>query len=614
VEWFARELRIRGLPPFYYPVSGRPGKSFLREISDAIEGSRRTIAFLTPAALTHEWVLLEIEAALQLDRTGDAQRLLLVLLEEVPDTDIPLLVRSRIRLNLFDPARAPGEFMRLLDLVGVPEKDRFDFIPEVGLPAREDLVTTVEADWRLNLGSPRDADPIVIFGLGYIGLSLAAALGDEGYTVLGVEQKPGKLRTMKAGASHFREPHLDATLHRVFSAGRFSASERVDAALQRAHSFVVCLGPSLESGAWNRHKFERILQEVGHAISRMPLDQCVCVVIAGTIQPDDLPVATKVLTKFSGGRSGERFDLITSPLFAREGQILQDLKRPALIVVGSDDGGENEAAKRWASTLLSLVEPELRTKTPLVQLRLQETAVLKLASNAFHAMKVAFANEVGRICDALDIDGRAVMRAFVQDETLNVSKRYLRPGFGFGGWCLEKDVGALVLASKAAGRSPLLEAVVPSNRLHILQGAELVVTHARLRPESTLGLVGLTFKAGSDDVRGSPALTLVREIKAAAVREGLSPFAFHVYDPDFTNAPDLTGKNLEEWQETLATTNFSFANVLPDLLKCSIWIYAKRMRLDFSSIPLTSQHLIVDLVSEIEPSRCKLPCSVVRLG
>lgn len=589
VRWFAAQLTIQGCSRFYSPDSIPPGSVFTTEIERAIKSSRWILVFLSPAAIKSPWVSAEIAVALDIDPDGSLGRVIPVFLQEVPEASVPKLLTLRQYITLFDHTRRDAELARLLAAIGL-HRDSF------GWPTDEDAAAVAVAPPPPRAAVAADAATqarlgrVAVFGLGYVGLSLAAMLAVDGFDVVGIERKKEKLDWLFHGQSHLYEPGVADLLRRAHAEGRFHPGEYLDRVQVEVDVIVLCLGPD---AGWKADAFERALQEIGEAIRSVEIGRPVKVVLAGTIRPEDVRLAEERLVDYSVSQPGEGFVLAVSPLFVREGEILADLRRPPFIVTGTDDGQENAASRAWRAILAGILDPDLRQSVPCLHMKGSEACVLKLASNAFHAMKVVFANEIGRICRALRIDTHVVMDAFVQDRVLNISARYLRPGFAFGGSCLEKDIRGL-LRTAPAHETPLLSAIVSANQAHLARAIELITNEAQLLRKTRIGLFGVTFKVGSDDVRFSPSLELVRALAGK--------YQVGAFDEDLMKAPELTGVNLDRWSELRADHPIEMFTSRAALLRaCDIVVLAKAGAISRADLEtsLTRDQAVVDLVGDL---------------
>ena len=334
---------------------------------------------------------------------------------------------------------------------------------------------------------------IVVLGLGYVGCVTAACLAERGHHVVGVDRDRHKVDSVLEGRSPFYEPGLDELVRRNVSAGRLTAAIDVEGALDEADVVMVCVGtPSRRNGDLDLGQLQRAATEIASHLHerRKPL----VVTIRSTVFPGTCE--SLVMPAFD---SHPMVSVVSNPEFLREGAAVRDFFDPSLIVVGGDN---REAVERVAGLYAGL-----GGTVSMVPLRTAEA--VKYACNAFHALKVGFANEIGAICGSLGVAGSEVMEILCRDQRLNISRAYLKPGFAFGGSCLPKDLRALVYrASRLDLKLPLLASVLPSNHEHLQRGVDAVLS----LPASRIGIFGLAFKENTDDLRESPVVSLIEHL------------------------------------------------------------------------------------------------------
>jgi GDP-mannose 6-dehydrogenase len=375
---------------------------------------------------------------------------------------------------------------------------------------------------------------IAIFGLGYVGCVSAACLADMGHHVIGVDVNGEKLKLISRGEAPIIEPGLDECLARVLRQGNLRATASTEDAVQKSEVSVICVGtPGQMNGRLDTRSLEHVMQEVGKALARVHGYHVV--VIRSTLLPGILRETMVPIIEAASGRiAGVDFGICVNPEFLREGSAIRDFRCPPFIVVGELNPRDGDA----------LVQMYQGLNAPVYRLTPDAAAILKYASNAYHALKTSFANEIGTLCRQLNIDSHQVMDVFIQDQALNISPAYLKPGFAFGGSCLPKDVRALLYAAKHLDvRMPVLEAVLPSNDLHIQRVLDVVGTLEKRR----VSLIGLSFKRGTDDLRESPLVRLAE----ALIGKGL---ALSVYDTD-VSLSNVFGRNREYIERVLPHVN-----------------------------------------------------------
>ncbi|MBI4609219.1 MAG: UDP-glucose/GDP-mannose dehydrogenase family protein [Candidatus Rokubacteria bacterium] len=340
---------------------------------------------------------------------------------------------------------------------------------------------------------------VSVFGLGYVGCVSGACLARAGHEVVGVDVNSEKVAMVNAGSSPIVEPGLGDLLAEVVGAGRLRATVSSEEAVEGSDLALVCVGtPGRPNGQLNVEAVARVGSEIGRALAGRP--DPYTVVLRSTVLPGTTErVLVPALLAGVGAESGSRLRVAVNPEFMREGSALRDFAHPPLTLVGCEDP---ETASQLRSLYAAVDAPFIATATKTAEM-------VKYVSNAFHALKICFANEIGDVCAALGVDAHEVMRIFLLDRKLNVSEAYLRPGFAFGGSCLPKDLRALLYRARAADIGvPLLSAVLPSNEGQIRRAVEAVL-ETRMR---RVGVVGLAFKPGTDDLRESPMVALVEAL------------------------------------------------------------------------------------------------------
>jgi GDP-mannose 6-dehydrogenase len=340
---------------------------------------------------------------------------------------------------------------------------------------------------------------VSIFGLGYVGSVTAACLADAGHEVVGVDVSPVKVAAIADGRSPIVEEGLDELMAQGVAAGRLRATSSAEQAIRETDVSLICVGtPSNANGGLDLRAVERVAQDIGEALAKK--DTYHVVVVRSTMLPgstEERVIST--LERATGTVAGERFGVCYNPEFLREGSSIRDFHNPPYTVIGGSD-------PRAAGAVASLYST---TSGAVAVVPIREAEMLKYVSNSWHALKITFANEIGLICKAQGIDSHAVMELFCRDDKLNISPAYLRPGFAFGGSCLPKDLRALVHHSRHLDlESPVLEAILPSNARHVEMAYEMV----RRSGSKRVGLLGLSFKPGTDDLRESPLVTLVERL------------------------------------------------------------------------------------------------------
>ncbi len=365
---------------------------------------------------------------------------------------------------------------------------------------------------------------VSVFGLGYVGSVSAACLARSGHTVIGVEPNPVKVGLINDGKSPVIEAGLDALVHDAVIAGRLRATVDPADAVRCSDVSLVCVGtPSQRNGSLDLAYVTRACEQIGGALRDHPGFHVVCVrstILPGTMRGVVIPT----LEAASGRRCGAEFGVANNPEFLREGTAVNDYAHPPKTVIGASDA-------RSGALIAQLYDG---IDAPMIVTEIEVGEMVKYADNAWHAVKVVFANEIGNISKELGIDSHKVMDIFCQDTKLNLSSYYMKPGFAFGGSCLPKDVRALTYAAQQLDvRVPLLGSVLDSNELQIRRGLDMIyATNAR-----RIGILGFSFKAGTDDLRESPLVVVIETL----IGKG---FDLRVYDRN-VRLSALTGANRE---------------------------------------------------------------------
>src|SRR2546426_4315883 len=340
---------------------------------------------------------------------------------------------------------------------------------------------------------------VSVFGLGYVGCVTATCLAKMGHTVVGVDVNADKVMMVTDAVPPVVEPGLGELLAEVMREKRLSATTSTVEAVRETDLSLICVGtPGRANGQLDVASVERVGKEIGRAL--IGRTEPYTVVLRSTVLPGTTErVLIPSLLAGGEGKLLSPLRVAVNPEFMREGCSLRDFAGPAFTLVGCDD---LETAALLRSLYAGVAAPFVHT-TP------RTAEMVKYVANAFHALKVCFANEIGDVCTALGVDAQEVMRIFLMDRKLNVSEAYLRPGFAFGGSCLPKDLRALQYAARSADVwAPLLSTILPSNEAQIRRAIEAVLATRKRR----VGVVGLSFKPGTDDLRESPTVALVEAL------------------------------------------------------------------------------------------------------
>jgi GDP-mannose 6-dehydrogenase len=418
---------------------------------------------------------------------------------------------------------------------------------------------------------------ISIFGLGYVGSVSVACLADSGYHVIGVDVNPTKVSMIQEGHSPIVEEGLDELLQKGVNAGRIRATTDTSAAVRESDISFICVGtPSNQNDSLNLTYVERVSQEIGEALATKPGYHVV--VARSTMLPgstEDIVIPT--LERASGKRAGRDFGICFNPEFLREGSSIKDFYDPPFTIIG--------AADQKAADILSRVYAML--DAPLIVVPFKVAEMVKYANNAFHALKVTFANEIGNLCKQQHIDSHQVMEIFCQDHKLNLSPYYLKPGFAFGGSCLPKDLRAILYHCRHFDiYPPVLEAILPSNRRQIDIAYQMIKHTGHKR----VGVLGFSFKAGTDDLRESPMVELIEYM----IGKG---FHVKVYDKNVSLA-NLHGANRAYIEQEIPHIASLMVDSIGQLLRDSEVIVIGNKAPEFRSVltELRDDQTVIDLV------------------
>jgi GDP-mannose 6-dehydrogenase len=343
------------------------------------------------------------------------------------------------------------------------------------------------------------ATKVSVFGLGYVGSVTAACLAAQGHSVIGVDLNPTKVEQLNAGQTPVVEPGMAELVADSHRASRLRATSDGEQAVLETDISLLCVGtPSLRNGKLDLGHLEPVCRNIGETLRNKKSFHLIVVrstALPGTVESLVIPT----LEKFSGKKFGDDFGTCVNPEFMREGTAVKDFMQPSITVIGAANSGHAAQLRElyaWAPG--QMFETSFRS-----------AEMLKYVCNAWHALKVAFANEVGSVAKEVGVDAASLMEIFCADKKLNISESYLKPGFAFGGSCLPKDIHALSYRANELDLTlPILDAILPSNDQHFLRALELVLRTGKRK----IALLGLSFKANTDDLRESPQVKLVKQL------------------------------------------------------------------------------------------------------
>lgn len=363
---------------------------------------------------------------------------------------------------------------------------------------------------------------VSIFGLGYVGTVSAGCLANQGHTIVGVDPVRAKVDLLNSGQSPIIEEKINEIIESAVEAGRLRATDDAAEAIQETELSFVCVGtPSQANGNLDLRYIRHICEQIGEALKEKAERHVV--VIRSTVLPGTMcGIVIPVLEEFSGKRAGRDFGVCHNPEFLREGSAVKDFYCPPKTVIGEVDSASGDMLATLYSTL----------KAPLIRTDLETAEMVKYVDNSWHALKIGFANEIGNLCKAFGLDAHDVMKIFCQDEKLNISSAYLQPGFAFGGSCLPKDLRALAYKAKIHDLAlPILTSILPSNEIQVARGLQLIIDKGHKR----VGVLGFSFKAGTDDLRESPMVEVIERL----IGKG---YDLRIYDRN-VNMAKLVGAN-----------------------------------------------------------------------
>jgi len=339
---------------------------------------------------------------------------------------------------------------------------------------------------------------ISVFGLGYVGIISAACLAEQGYKVWGVEVSRGKMEQVNRGISPIVEPYVGEVVKKVVASGNLQATTDINKAVMETDISLICVGtPSRETGEVDLSYIFKTAEEIGEALKAKSTHHVI--LIRSTSMPGTVDRYSEIVESKSGKKRKKDFDVASNPEFLREGNAINDFYNPPYTLLGCDCESSEKAIRKMYSFL----------ECPFIVTSIRTAEMLKYVNNTFHALKVDFANEISRFCKKKGIDSREVIDIFILDRKLNISEYYLRPGFAFGGSCLPKDVRALSYEAKKIGVDvPVVENIMNSNELQIEWAFQTIIKEKSPK----VGIFGISFKNGTDDLRESPAVLLVEKL------------------------------------------------------------------------------------------------------
>lgn len=434
----------------------------------------------------------------------------------------------------------------------------------------------------------RISDPmtasISVFGLGYVGTVTAACLAHKGHNVIGVDLSPAKVEAMQAGRSPVVEPRVGTFISESHASARLRATSDSEYAVLNSEISFLCVGtPSLRNGKLDLGHIEPVCRKIGEVLKKKKGFHLV--VLRSTVLPGTAEnLVVPALETSSGKKLGQDFGVCVNPEFMREGTAVADFMEPALTVIGAGDAKHSSVLRgiyHWVPG--RIFETSFRS-----------AEMVKYVCNAWHAVKVSFANEVGTLAKELGVDAESLVEIFTADTKLNISPTYLKPGFAFGGSCLPKDVRALNYRAKELDLElPLFQSILPSNEEHLDRAVEMVLATGKKK----IGMLGLSFKAATDDLRESPQVQLVKRL----LGEGRQ---VRIWD-DNVSLGHLIGSNRQYIEEVIPHIGSLLATSVAEVLKDAEVVVIATRGLDKNELRacLRPDHTVIDLVNLERGSR-----------
>lgn len=418
---------------------------------------------------------------------------------------------------------------------------------------------------------------VSIFGLGYVGTVSAGCLAYEGHQVVGVDPLQTKVDLINRGLSPIVETDVGEIIAAACKAGLLRATSDPEEAIHGTELSFICVGtPSQPNGNLDLRYIRRICEQIGEAIKNKNRHHTI--VVRSTILPGTMrTIVIPVLEEFSKKKATLNFGVCNNPEFLREGSAVKDFRCPPKTVIGELDAASGDM----------LAELYRKIDAPLIRTDLETAEMVKYVDNSWHALKVGFANEIGNLCKSLGLDAHEVMKVFCLDRKLNISTAYLMPGFAFGGSCLPKDLRALSYKAKMNDLDlPILTSILPSNEMQVNRGLQLIIQKRNKR----VGILGFSFKAGTDDLRESPLIELIERLLGKG-------YDLRIYDKNVKLAT-LVGANRDFILNRIPHISRLMVNHVDEVLDFAQTIVFGNRDIEFEGVPdkLRDGQSIVDLV------------------
>ncbi len=435
---------------------------------------------------------------------------------------------------------------------------------------------------------------ISIFGLGYVGAVSAACFAKLGNEVIGVDVVDYKVDAINSGNAPLEEKGLSDLIAEFTKKKKLYATKNTEEAILNSDVSFICVGtPPTKEGDIDLNVLKKVCEEIGKALRKKKYH---LIVIRSTMFPGSLDVLIEILEKSSGKKCHRDFDIATNPEFLREGSAIKDFFEPPFVVIGAD---KESAGKKALNVYHDIKAKKIVVKPGVAQM-------IKYASNSWHALKVTFTNEIAAICKKAGVDSKALMALFCEDNQLNISPYYMKPGFAYGGSCLSKDTAALKSkARKLEVNTPIIDSIAQSNMEQIYRAIELI----KSKKKKKIGILGLTFKPDTDDIRGNPILYVINKL----FNDG---YEIKIFDrlidvADIESISESYRKEVfdlimrEDLKENIGTISSLFADVNSVLSQEVIVIANRDKNYSESLKSLGKDKIIIDLQSIIEPKDIK---------
>lgn len=416
-----------------------------------------------------------------------------------------------------------------------------------------------------------------MFGLGYVGCVSAGCLGRNGHKVMGVDISQNKVDIINSGKSPVIEKDIDEIIKEVVKSRKLISTTDAGEAVENSEISMICVGtPGKDNGSLDLSHVKRVCREIGSGLRQKDAYHVVAVrstVLPGSVEGEVIPT----IEETSGKKAGVDFGVCMNPEFMREGSSVYDFYHPPMIVIGELDKRSGDSVEHIYADI----------DAPVIRTSIRVAEMIKYVNNAFHSLKVCFANEIGNICKKLGIDSHDVMEIFCMDKKLNLSPYYLKPGFAFGGSCLPKDLRALLYKGRREDlKLPLLDSILESNENQIKTGIDLI----RKTQKKKIGIFGFSFKPGTDDLRESPMVELIETLLGKG-------YKISIYDKNVSIAR-IFGANKQYIEKEIPHISSLMCSSVEEVLSRSEVLVIGNNSEEFKEIPklMKKGQIIIDLV------------------